>query len=60
VPSIIFESQICASDLIPWELFSILNDLQIGIISVAQPPSRLASTLLAKARFSLCALESLK
>lgn len=60
LPSIIFESQICESDVTPWELFSILSDLQIGISSVARHLSLLASTLVAKARFSLCALETLK
>jgi hypothetical protein len=55
---VIFQSQICASDMIPLELFSILDDLQIGMSSVIHPQFRLASTLLAKARFSLCALES--
>jgi hypothetical protein len=58
LPSIIFESQICASDLIPWNLFSILNDLQICMSSVVHPQSRLAATVLAKARLSFCALEN--
>jgi hypothetical protein len=57
LPSIIFESQVCESDMIPWALFSRLSDLQIGISSVARHLSLLASTLVAKARFSHCALE---
>jgi len=57
LPSVIFESQVRASDVIPWESFSILNDLQISISSVAHHLSLLASPVVAKARFSHCALE---
>jgi hypothetical protein len=56
--SIIFELQVCASDLLPWQCFSLRSNLAIGILSVVQPPSRLTSMALAKLRFSLCALES--
>ena len=55
---VIFESQICASDLIPWELFSTLNDLQTGVSSVVHLQSRLASKVHSKVWLSLSVLES--